>query len=230
MAAKKSVSVLAKNITALRNRGGWTVEEFAQECGVGHHVIKELGRRAAAPRSPNLKKIADFCGRTIDELYDETLADRLAKGVTLYVTSSLAASRYVEVNTLDVRLGAGGGGSGEEDFIGEPELLPISLVEGELQGKGSDFLLMEVEGTSMVPELLSGDRVLIDRRKTNPSQPGIFALFDGFGKVAKLIERVPRSDPPQLWILSRDPALTPYQATLDEARIIGRIVWIARRV
>ena len=230
MATKKTVSVLARNIAALRHSGNWTIAEFADKCGVGHHVIKEMGRRAAAPRAQNVKKIADACSLSVDDLYNEALADRLADGLTLYVTTSLAATQYVEVKTLDVRLGAGGGGSGEEDFIGEPDLLPIRLVEGELQGKASDFLLMEVEGTSMVPELLSGDRVLIDRRKTNPTQPGIFALFDGFGMVAKLVERVPRSDPPQLRILSRDPGLKPYQATLDEARIIGRIVWIARRV
>ena len=158
------------------------------------------------------------------------VVDRLPDIVIHATTSESIMSRYVAVNTLEVRLGAGGGGSGEEDFIGEPDLLPVGLIEGELNGQAPDFLLMAIEGTSMVPDLLSGDRVLIDRRKTNPSQPGIFALFDGFGIVAKLVERVPRSDPPQLRMISRDPGLKPYEATLDEARIIGRIVWIARRV
>ena len=55
------------------------------------------------------------------------------------VTSEIG-SRHVQIMRLDVRLGLGGGGAAEEDFIGDAELMPISLIEGELHGHGSDFL------------------------------------------------------------------------------------------
>ncbi len=137
---------------------------------------------------------------------------------------------YVSVPSLDVRAGMGGGGDGEEDFMGPPALMPSDLIEGELRGEAQDFLSLEVEGTSMSPELESGDRVLVDRRKTNPTQPGIFALFDGFGIVCKLVQRVHNSDPPALKIISRDKDISPYEVTIDEAQIIGRVVWFARKI
>jgi phage repressor protein C with HTH and peptisase S24 domain len=47
----------------------------------------------------------------------------------------------------------------------------------------------------MEPLLASGDRVLIDTSQRVPVPPGIFAIWDGMGLVAKRIEHEPNSDP-----------------------------------
>ena len=114
--------------------------------------------------------------------------------------------------------------------MGAPILVPATLIRGELRGEPLDFLFMEVEGQSMEPILLSGDRVLIDRRKTNPTQAGLFAMYDGFGLVAKWVERVPKSEPPSLRIKSENERFSDYDVLVEEARIIGRIVWDARKL
>lgn len=221
----------------------WSAAELARQSGVPTaRVYKYLDGKVSRPRGRAQDDLADALN--VNNLWlrdgigpksgrqtgDNDTTEHLGDTPDQPEVTSEARSRYVEVMTAEVRLGLGGGGAGEDDFIGEPQLMPVSLIEGELRGHGSDFLLYDVQGGSMSPDLLSGDRVLIDRRKTNPSEPGIFALFDGFGLVAKLVERVARSDPPQIRILSRDPDLTPHEATLDEVRIIGRVVWYARRI
>ncbi|MCH8858576.1 MAG: helix-turn-helix transcriptional regulator [Proteobacteria bacterium] len=221
---------------------GWKPKNWADAAGVDATTITRFRKHkhASLPSGKTLFKLAKAAGDDLpgkrryakngQRTESNNTAGHIDNTADLPEVTSVISSRHVEVMRLDVRLGLGGGGGGEEDFIGDPELMPISLIEGVLRGHSTDFLLYEVECTSMSPDLLSGDRVLIDRRKTNPSQPGIFALFDGFGLVAKLVERVPRSDPPQFRIISRDPDLTPHEATLDEIRIIGRVVWYARRL
>ena len=222
---------------------GWSKAELARQSGVSKdNVYKYLAGEVKQPRGRERDDLADALdvnrlwlrekvgpkrGRSTGS--DDT-PEHIDNTPDQPEVTSEILSRYVEVMTAEVYLGLGGGGSGEEDFIGEPELLPVSLIEGELHGHAADFLSYNVKGGSMSPDLLNGDRVLIDRRDTNPTQPGIFALFDGFGLVAKLVARVPRSDPPQIRIISRDHDLAPYEATLDEVRIIGRVVWFARRL
>ena len=137
---------------------------------------------------------------------------------------------YVAVPTLEIRPGMGGAAYAEEDLMGPPALFPEHLVVRELRGNPLDFLAMEVEGQSMEPILLSRDQVLIDRRKVNPSQPGIFSLWDGWGLVVKWVERVHDSDPPMLRVMSENERFAEYEVLADEARIIGRVAWFGRRV
>ncbi|MEO1084645.1 MAG: helix-turn-helix transcriptional regulator, partial [Acidobacteriota bacterium] len=104
-----------------------------------------------------------------------------------------APADYVQVPTVSpaFRFGMGPGSYAENDVLGPPELMPRQLIERDLRGQGTDFMLLEVEGQSMAPLLLSGDRVIVDRRRRNPSQAGVFALWDGHGLVVKHLERVP---------------------------------------
>ncbi|MDE3023725.1 MAG: S24 family peptidase [Pseudomonadota bacterium] len=137
---------------------------------------------------------------------------------------------YVSVPTLETRAGMGGGGFGDEDMLNGPTMLPERLIRTELRGEPTDFVVMEVEGQSMQPTLESGDQVLVDRRKKNPSNGGLFALWDGFGIVVKWVERVANSNPPSLRIASENKVFQPYEILAEEANIIGRIVWYARKL
>lgn len=134
---------------------------------------------------------------------------------------------YLSVELMPTFGGMGGGGTGEGD--GATALLPRSLIEDQLRGRPVDFLLIEVRGDSMVPEFLHGDQILVDRRDTNPRQPGPFALFDGDGVVVKLVERIPGR---REWyrVFSANSRYSEYEVQEEEVRILGRPVWFARRL
>lgn len=145
----------------------------------------------------------------------------------------VAIADYVPVREALAHFGAGGGGNNdiEGDGLGAPVLLPRDLIERDLRGVPEDFVVADVEGQSMEPVLMSGDRVLIDRRKTNPSQAGLFALWDGYGLVIKWLDRIrDGDDPPRLRVLSENARFAPYEVTADEISILGRVVWFARRL
>lgn len=142
-------------------------------------------------------------------------------------TEDMAADPdYVEIEVLPSFAGMGGGGTGE----GEPgrALLSRQLIEERLRGQPGDFILIDVRGDSMVDAgYLHGDQILCDRRDKDPTQSGPFALYDGDAYVVKLVERVPGRRG-WLRIFSANQRYTEYEREENEARLIGRPVWLGR--
>lgn len=144
------------------------------------------------------------------------------------VSNTLA---YVRVEVLPTFAGMGGGGTGDGDA--ETALISRRLVEDELNARPSDLLLINVRGDSMFDPstgrgFVHGDQLLIDRRDTNPRQPGPFALWYDDGYVVKNVEIVRKTG--KLRIFSNNPIYSDDEADPEEVRIMGRPVWFARRL
>lgn len=131
---------------------------------------------------------------------------------------------YVAIEILPTFAGMGGGGTGDGDV--EFGLVSRRLIEDELNGKASDFQLIDARGDSMEPDFQHGDQILIDRRDRNPVQPGYFALWDSDGYVVKNVERVRDG----LRIFATNGKYSERIADPDEVEIMGRPVWVARRL
>lgn len=134
---------------------------------------------------------------------------------------------YLPVDILPSYAGMGGGGNGDGDH--GQALVSRALIEDELRAKPSDMLIIEARGSSMEPDFLHGDQILIDKRDTNPVQPGAFALWDGDGYVVKMVERVPMR-PGWLRLFSSNGKFSAYEVEADQVRIMGRPVWFGRRL
>ena len=85
-------------------------------------------------------------------------------------------------------------------------------------------------GDSMEPLASHGDRLLIDNGERDPVPPGILVVWDGMGLGTKRIEHVPHSDPPWVRLKSANPEYDSYECLADEIRIVGRAVWVSRRL
>ena len=150
---------------------------------------------------------------------------------------------YDGIAELDVTGGLGSGGQATvEDYeVGDGYTvsaevvrdiwsLPPDYVAGELRMTSKRARIIEVRGDSMEPTLLSGDRVMIDLGDRGLSQEGVFALWDGEGVAVKRLERVRPSDPPAIRIISDNHRHREVEITADEVNIIGRVVWVARKM
>jgi phage repressor protein C with HTH and peptisase S24 domain len=137
---------------------------------------------------------------------------------------------YVEISSILIAASAGAGTAVVEEKQGEPYYFRRSWVRDRLGAKPEDLRMIFVEGDSMEPTLCSGDMILVDITKTNPTPPGIFVLFDGLGLVSKRLEFISHSNPPSIRITSDNPQYQPYERHLAEATIIGRVVWFAREI
>jgi phage repressor protein C with HTH and peptisase S24 domain len=147
-------------------------------------------------------------------------------GVTPDRPPADAARSYVSVEVLPTYAGMGGGGTGDGDR--QTALVERRLVEDELRARPSDLLLVNVRGNSMEPLFFHGDQLLIDKRDTSPTQPGPFALLWPDGYVVKNVTWVEKRT--RLRVSSSNPDFGPEDFEPDEITILGRPIWLGRRL
>lgn len=109
-----------------------------------------------------------------------------------------------------------------------PMQLSRHWVHAQLGTEPAHLRWLQVIGDSMEPSLQSRDWVLIDTQQHLPSPPGIFALHDGFSYSIKRLEFISPQPPMTLRISSDNPQYNDYDKSLDDIRILGRVVWFGR--
>lgn len=138
---------------------------------------------------------------------------------------------FVRIPEIDVRASAGPGAinSGLEEAKAT-WLFPEQIVRHEFRTTSNELRMITVEGDSMEPLLSTGDRIVVDTSQTIPVPPGIFVVWDGMGLVTKRVEHIPNSDPPKVLIKSVNESYKEYERTTEEINVVGRVVWMARRL
>lgn len=98
-----------------------------------------------------------------------------------------------------------------------------------LRGQGLDPAMLSaisVAGDSMEPLLSDGDEILVDRTPA-PPRDGIYVVRLGD---ARMVKRVQRGRPGWLTLISENPHYPPLEMEVDEADLIGRVVWKSGRL
>lgn len=148
----------------------------------------------------------------------------------LSTSPKMDSAEYVVISSMLATSSGDAGAMIIEEKKGEPYYFRRSWVKDRLKTEPENLRMIFVEGDSMEPTLCQADMVLIDITKRNPSPSGIFVLFDGMGLIAKRLEFIAQSEPPSVKILSDNSQYQPYERTVSDAEIIGRIVWFAREI
>ena len=135
----------------------------------------------------------------------------------------------VPVPEMEVEAAAGGGAVAGE-FVEEKTrwYLPEAMVRHEGDADPKTLRILRVRGDSMEPEMREGDRLLVDTARRRPATGELFVLFDGTGLVVKRVEMVPGDE--RLRLLSANPAYGPYTALGEEVHVVGKVVWVLRRM
>lgn len=188
-----------------------------------------LSGKSKNPKHSTVSSIAKALGCTAADLMGERTPAPRPRTLTDNVT----------INELDVHVASGPGVA--DDAGGLMERHEDSAVVGvhtypmdsfrEAYGiNPSRVRIIPVRGTSMEPELWSGQRVMIDIQDKLPSPPGIFVVWDGLGLVLKYVEVVANSEPLRVRISSAHQAFKPYERNLEEAYINGRVIGVWKRM
>jgi phage repressor protein C with HTH and peptisase S24 domain len=137
--------------------------------------------------------------------------------------------QYVRVREYDVGASAGHGaqppelnGDGLTPVLAEWQL-PADLIGAHVT-PGSRLAVVRVEGDSMEPEYEAGGRVLVDLSRRQPSPPGVYVVWDGFGLVLKRLQVVAGSNPAKVRLSSINAAYDAYDVALAELHIAGRVI------
>lgn len=202
----------------------------SRKAGLNDSYIRDLGRKdTKEPRRSALIKIAKVLGCTVEDL----LGEPPSRGAVPYKKDT------VSIYELDVHVAAGMSSSDdvsqlmeahEEGAVVGTHIYPADSFREAYGLNPGRIRIIPVRGTSMEPELWSGQRVMVDIQDKTPSPPGVFVLWDGLGLVLKYVEVIHNSEPLRVRISSSHPAFQPYERMVDEAHINGRVVGVWKRL
>lgn len=218
---------MSERIKERREHLGLTQENIARHFDISREAVQQWESGATAPRGKRLRELADLLHCSLQWL--------LSGEPSILETPdepsvSTSPPGYVPVQYIVVRAGAGGSRVILAEYLGAPKYYEEDLIRRELRGRPGDFRVIEIEGPSMEPLLQNRDQVLFDTRKTSIIEPGLFVVDDGDGIVCKWVERAHGSDPAKIRLKSENPRFDPYEVMAESARILGRVVWFARRL
>lgn len=223
-----------------------TLDGIAKALGC---TATDLLREMVEVRARHVKSIHGDSEGTFGGVRDQkfkptaTIGGKPPKMRDFAMATTVAEGEIVEADTplvfipeYDAAVGAGGGGFYEaNNYHASPDVVGHYgfPAEGFRQAFGAmpeKVVVLPIIGDSMIATLFPGQRVLVDLGDRTPSPPGLFVVFDGLTRVVKRVEYIPDSNPPTIRIMSDNPKYTPYQRTLEEARIEGRVIGVWARM
>lgn len=141
-----------------------------------------------------------------------------------------ASGEYVHIPRYEVAASAGGGAIIHNEQVADYLSFRAEWVKNTLGVSVRDLALISVIGDSMEPTLSEGDVVLLDMTTRSVLDGSIYALQLNGGLLVKRIQRkldgsvVVKSDN------ARYDTETVSEDKADRLKIIGRVVWVGRRL
>jgi phage repressor protein C with HTH and peptisase S24 domain len=224
------VSAVSRRLKEIRRRVGLSIREVAEALGMEHgssyQHYEDRYRKTLLPLDlvQRLVPIFTRAGASAAELYALAGVDASGSHLLANDTDERGAERSLRIQELDVRASAGGGLTGDAGKVVDVWRIPTAIIRGYSTAPAADLRIITVMGDSMEPALQPGTRVLVDTGDRTPSPPGVFVVWDGLGLVVKRVQMLPHSDPPRVKISSDNAKYDPYERTVEEAYIQGRVI------
>jgi phage repressor protein C with HTH and peptisase S24 domain len=219
---------IAERLEALGGEAeGFSQAWLAREIGVTQPTINALIRNPGAG-TKHLTKIARALRTTSGYLEGEI--DDPDAGAILPPSSELLAEQLGLQMIPEVDIAYSMGGGSVVDDYADVRMVPFrrDWLSRLTHGRPSDVALTRGIGDSMMPTILDDDDVLMDRAdRTIRQQDRIWALAYGDLGMIKRVRRLPSG---VFQLNSDNQAVTPIEATQDELYVVGRVIWIGRKV
>lgn len=137
----------------------------------------------------------------------------------------------VYIREVDISYAMGAGVDVEQ--YPETNLIPFNLgfIQALSRAPVERLFLATGHGESMEPTLLRHDLILVDTSQRQVGQSDlIWALNYAGGSMVKRLRRVRRDGSDRLLILSDNPSVPPEEADYEDVHIVGKVVWVGRRM
>lgn len=233
------METIPARLKSLRNQSGLTVRDTAEALGMPTSTYAayedkakfkkpvlplDLARKIAsvfAERGVNKADILSLAGLGEDEANSVSLmppaTDRVMEELGLTIVPQLELGYSM------------GGGSVFADYT-QTGVVPFQRewLRGIMRGSVADLFVARGDGDSMQPTMLDGDIVLIDTaQKEIRQQDRIWAVSYGELGMIKRVRRIPGGT---YQLLSDNASVPPINAADDEMYVVGRVIWIGRRI
>lgn len=207
---------------------GLDLSALSRAVGRNHAYFQQYLKRGTPRRLPEdvREALSAHFGLHADELSPRghALPARRAQP-----TVHFSGEEYGAVRSLRGRIAAGAGAEAED--AGEKLMLfRMQWLRSVTAAPLDELTIIPVDGDSMEPTLRTGDHALVDLTQRRPSRKdGLYVIRTDGGLQVKRVSAHPTSG--RLVIGSDNPAYESY-ADVDPAavEILGRVIWIGRRV
>ncbi len=217
----KTSNIIGQRLKYEMKSRGVSSAELAKKTDVKTSFIYDvISGKSTNPSTLKLARVADGLGITLASLVDPkpSLDAQTIKSNTPHSADDYIAIPYLVVDEL------------KANAIPEPFCFMSSWIDSHLRIPAANLRVLVISGDSMEPTLCRDDVVLVDTANKNPTQSGIFVLFDGYGLVVRRVERIINAISPRVRILSDNPQYSIYEKLPSEAGIVGRVVWFSRSI
>lgn len=142
-------------------------------------------------------------------------------------------SDYVAIPLYNgVRAAAGAGSIVEHEQPDDMLMFKEDWVRVELGVSPKDLYLIHVTGDSMEPTLRAGDVILVNRMAVRPDREGVYILRMNGMLLVKRLQAMPGG---RVRVISDNAAFSSFDVTTDDLgsddiTVIGRVVWVGRRM
>lgn len=227
---------IAKRLSKLMKSKGIGQSELARRVGVTQQTIGKLVR-GEAQNSVHLHKIARQLETSVEYLTGETDNSAVAQDSQSFVPApDLETFDALQLKQMglalipELELGYSMGGGNVIELFQHTGVAPFKRewLRPMMKGSFDELFVARGEGDSMIPTMLDGDIVLIDTaQKDILQQDRIWALSYGDLGMIKRVRKLPDGG---YQINSDNQAVTPMTAYDGEMHVIGRVIWVGRRM
>jgi transcriptional regulator with XRE-family HTH domain len=219
-----------------REARGMSRSELVRLSGVSKQQLSRLENGLIRLRLDHLKPFAKHLGYTPEQM----LLWGKYPGTGEHIESSDIAHEPLgpprgQVPELDTRAGMGGGGTPSREvrkdgrhadpIKSEGWLFPPSFVRDQLHTAAAQLLVLDTNGDSMAPTILSGERVIVDTGHKTPTPDGLYAIRDTFGAiVVKRLQVTRNTKPVRVKIISDNPNHANEEAPLNDIEVVGKVL------
>ena len=203
--------------------------ELVRLSGVSKQQLSRLEGGQIRMRLDHLKPFAKHLGYTPEQILLWGRYPGTGEGASSDVEEPLRL-----VPELDTRADSGGGVSKREvrkdgrhadPIKHEGWVFPASFVREQLHYSPERLLVIEVNGDSASPTVVSGDRVIVDTGHKTPTPDGLYAIRDAFaGIVIKRLQVMRPAKQAHVKIISDNPKQGSEEVPLSELEVVGKVV------
>jgi len=204
-------------------------KELAEKLDIPSTAISKYERGEVKPSSEILAKFGESLGANINWLLTgkgEMFIGQAEPSLAVIPSCATEHDATERIPVYDIAAAAGGGAwNGPENITGYIALSRQYLAQ-VLFASARNLCVISVRGDSMQPTLQSGDMVIVDK-SVDEIHDNIYLVRMGETLLVKRVQRIPKN---QIRLLSDNPLYPPVDVSLEEAVILGRVIWFGRHI
>jgi transcriptional regulator with XRE-family HTH domain len=224
--ARKAKSALNKTgLHYAREARGMSRTELVKRSGVSKQQLSRLENGLIRLRLDHLKPFAGALGYSPEQIllwgrYPGT-ADEIHGEVP--PASEQVAELAARAEPNYSRLRKRREGRHVDRIKSEGWIFPPKFVNNQLNSSAKQLVVVEAEGDSMAPTIMSGEKVIVDTRHKTPSPDGLYAIRDSFDNVIiRRLQLLRAVQPSRVKIISDNPKHSSEEMVLVEVEIVGK--------